>query len=202
MEVFDDNLKIEIISKLRYIDILEFDQINKKYHLLCNSNMLWNEMINRDFGFYNHDGNDARKIYEYWYKFFNKHTKTLMYAFVIYNLRYDKLVQAYEKIFALLIKYISLIDVKEKDFEKYDQHSLYCIENKMSAENLEDEYHLIQEIFRVSNIKIGEYKEFIKSPPSIMNDCIGTAYNDNKVSKRIRLRRLIYQMINDYKEPQ
>jgi hypothetical protein len=65
----------------------------------------------------------------------------------------------------------------------------------MSAENLEDEYHLIQEIFRVSNIRIGEYTEFIKSPPSIMDGC-------NKVPRWVQLRRLIYQMINDYKEPQ
>lgn len=206
MEIFGDDLKIEIISKLRYIDILELGQVSKKYQSLCQNNILWNKIIKRDFRFYHYDGINGMKIYKYWNEFFDEYAIMIIKYFALGKMRYDKFEQIYEKIFTLLVEYISNIDAKEKQ-QRVQNRQLYelsVIERQMNKKDLQFEYYIFHDIFKICNIKMGEHLNWIILPPSVLTgQTIGQHYarNDLDTSAWVLLRQYIYRMINDYEEP-
>jgi hypothetical protein len=198
MEVLNNDINIELILKLRYFDILELKQTNKKYYYICDSNILWSKMINRDFYFYNIDNINSKIKYNIWYNFFNKYTNKIICNFVLYRLKYDKIIESYEKIFPLLVNYIN--NIKDKNFKKEylcGSRNLNYIGKGMDEQNLKDEYDIIHSLFKICNIKIGVCKEFIEKPPLFDSDVQQICHKDK--NNWIQMRHFLYNMIEIYK---
>lgn len=199
MDVLSNDLKIKIISKMRYIDILELQLVNKEFNKICDDNVLWNKLINRDFGFYSRNGNGNKERYQYLFRYLNKYAKNIMSAFVLRNIRYDKLPQTYEEIFTLLVEYLIKINVTDKDINKQNWLAIAADKYQITEEDLEVEYNTIHKIFVVCNIMIADHPEFIKNPPGLGVGYIGQIKTLD-INRWTQLRRLIYEMLNDYQE--
>lgn len=96
----------EYMFHMPYPDLLNFCQSNKDYNQLCQNNIIWNKLINRDFPFYFDDEPHARKSYEHWYNYFDLYVLRIISAFIMYRKSYDNLQNVYNNIFKLLVEYI------------------------------------------------------------------------------------------------
>lgn len=151
MEALTTDLKIEVISKMRYVDILELQFVSKEFCKLCDDNSLWNGLINRDFCMFN--DLRARREYQRWFRFYDKHTKNIISSFVLSRVRYDRIPKICEEIFYLLVKYVNKINLKNKIITKQIPMAVCKHQNLMTAEDLQQEYDTIHKIFKVVNVK-------------------------------------------------
>lgn len=104
---------------MSYQDILQFCATNKTI------DNLWIALVKRDFLF-EFDDDDVKKIYEFYFHFYDKWTTVIISEFIIYKTKFVSFQQVYDKIKQCLVTFFynnSDIDLEEDEKNKYIQQN-------------------------------------------------------------------------------
>ena len=178
------DIKMEILLQLKYPDMLIACNTNKEFNQICNQDMLWNRMIERDFPFYPSDDKDARKSYEHWYKFFDAHTTRIIGGFIIYKTKYINLQDVYEAIFKILVDYIDenneVMDIEDKEEERKAYEKMI--------------FNMYTKIFKILTVPIKFEERFLKLRPRLL-------INSTDENMWQYLSQIEYDMMMSYDDP-
>jgi len=149
-----EEIKIEIVSKLKYYELITFFNKNENYSYIFYDNELWKLLITRDFPFYHCDMLNVKEKYELLQQFFYEKASDIVCKFIIFNGCYDQTEEFCKNISYLLVQYITLTNsINEKDDET---------KNGIMKDI---EYDIFHKIFKVLSIKIEDDKNLVETTP-------------------------------------
>lgn len=131
------DIYLEILLQLSYPDILKLCQVSQEYNYVCNSNLLWSKLFQRDF--LSGDVEQPKEEYKLWFDIINKYTTKIISKLINHRKNFDNLQMIYDKIFIILGHYFfNIIDYD------VDKHTEYVV--KMSND--------ITSLFNINNTKL------------------------------------------------
>lgn len=182
MNVLPEELKILILSHVKYQFIEQVQLVNKEIYQLCHDQRLWNQLVKRTFPFYSNNSLDAKKSYLHFYKYFDEYTLKIISKFIKYRTKFTDLQQVYEQIFTLLVKHITGLFNIAKIINK-EEYEKYCEQLTLTT---------INKIFTALTIPIVITANILK----------GNGLRDvPEVIHSRQLLKIITSMMKDYKDP-
>jgi hypothetical protein len=122
MNTLIDDVKVLIILKLKYFDILSLLSVDKNYQKYMTSDQFWQMLTLRDYDVEYYDM-VHKEMYHKLFIFYDKWTIEIMCSFMNYKKRYLDINHVYEKINKVLTKYLieyNLLNTDTLEQEKAD----------------------------------------------------------------------------------
>ena len=96
------DIQHEIMLYLGYKDVVSFSRINTQMYS-CDT--LWQTILIRDYPFL-YPQENTKRLYESYFKFFNKWTLRIIGKFITYTTKYVNMDTIYHKVNIVLVKYV------------------------------------------------------------------------------------------------
>jgi hypothetical protein len=143
METSTNDVKIKILLKLDYFDILLLTSVNKDYRRIHDGNDLFQLMLKRDYNI-TWDDEDAimSEVYKSMFMFYDKWTLKIVCSFIEYKTKYRNIMVVYKEIKRIIIEYQK--NVYEIDWEE-DEKNYYGRSRELDLRT----YYLIFDVLSV-----------------------------------------------------